>query len=180
MSEKQNRIDALISAEELPSFLRSLAEALEGKPETGGIELPAGIEDFKKIKLALKKSQSGQVSIKLRLKTMAAEQAGEEDETDDEQDKRYKKLKKSMKKTWKKISKKADEGLMPPAETVERFLRESDEMVSYEGFGDEHYEEYATACRQLKAAHEGEQIEPFRVAFTKVESIKKVCHSKYK
>jgi XXXCH domain-containing protein len=53
-------------------------------------------------------------------------------------------------------------------------------MVSYPGFGDEHYHDFSAACLALKKAHAAKDMRLFSERLKEISRIKKECHSSFK
>ncbi|SMF17775.1 GAK system XXXCH domain-containing protein [Desulfovibrio gilichinskyi] len=173
----ESKIEKFIKPDELPDFLRKMAEAIEtGKSE----DMPyfGVIAGFKKLKINISHNQE-QTTIKIKAKP--AKQS-EEQETPDglPQKIKYSSLKKRMKDTFKIIFKDVHAGTLPPKEVVSLFLEDSKLMVTYEGYGDEYYEEYITACEEFKMALDSNNIEEIHKTCDNLNSIKAHCHSQHK
>ncbi|MBI9112569.1 GAK system XXXCH domain-containing protein [Maridesulfovibrio ferrireducens] len=174
---KENKIEKFIKPDELPDFLRKMAEAIEtGKSEDmPGFTFMAG---FKKLKINISHNLE-QTTIKIKAKPAYE---SEEQKTDDGISGRlkYSSLKKRMGDSFKIIFKTIHAGSFPPGETVSQFIEDSKLMVTYEGYGDEYYEEYITACDTFKNAVENNNIEEAHKACDSLNNIKAHCHSQHK
>lgn len=163
---------------ELPAFFRLLADAIE----KGGDGEFAGIDDFRKFKIS-GKNEFGQVTVKVKFKSVgeceAAEEAEECDECRASGTLKYKHLKKRMKSSFRLIFKMIHEGQMPPAEAVESFLADSGLMIGYPGYGDEYYAQYAKVCAAFKAAFESGDLARMGEAVDAIAHEKSRCHAKY-
>ena len=93
---------------------------------------------------------------------------------------KYRPLKKRMKKSFKKIKELVKRNELPPRSLLEDFLAEATVMVSYSGFGDEHYHDFSEACRALKEARDAKDIEKLSLKLAEVSRIKKECHDRFK
>jgi XXXCH domain-containing protein len=171
------KLERYLTREELPAFLRELADALEQAPAEGEF---ACVADFRKLKLAVK-HEFEQVTVKLKAKgpeACAAEEALE-DESGGLGKPKYKHLKKRMKSSFKLLFRMLHEGQMPPEAAVRSFVEDSRLMVSYPGYGDEDYEEYSRAVEEFETAYEQGALELAQEAAHKLSAIKGHCHSRY-
>lgn len=169
---KENRIDKYIAENELPDFLRQLADALE----KGGEGEFVCVEDYKKFKLSAKK-EFGQISIKAKFK--ADKPCEVETGTGEAVKPKYKYLKKRMKSSFKMLIKMAHDGELPPAEAVESFMEDSRLMVTYPGYGDEYYDEYIKVCEAFHKAYKAGDVESVRQNVDRLALLKGQCHAKY-
>ena len=146
--------------------------------ENGGKEELAGVEEFEKIKIAVK-NEFGQISLKAKIKP--PKPCGEETEGADTSVAmpKYKHLKKRMKSTFKLLVKIIHDDQVPPREAVEVFLEDSKLMVSYPGYGDEYYESYTKACEAFKVAFESDDIAKMHETIDVLVHEKSRCHAKY-
>lgn len=163
---------------ELPAFFRLLADDID---KGGDGEFP-GIDGFRKFKIS-GKNEYGQITVKVTFKSTG------ECEADDRFDEceechnggmpKYKHLKKSLKSSFRLLFKMIHEGHMPPAETVEAFLADSERMIGYPGYGDEYYAQYAKVCAEFKAAHESGDLARMGETIDAIAHEKSRCHAKY-
>lgn len=93
---------------------------------------------------------------------------------------KYRPLKKKIKKSFKKIKEWTARNELPPRSLLEDFLAEATVMISYPGFGDEHYHDFSAACLALKKAHDAKDMELFSRRLAEISRIKKQCHGKFK
>lgn len=177
----RNKIERYMSREELPAFLRELADALEGKA-ADGMECP---EDFSKMKLTAKerygkmevnlKTAPGDMEVCLGSEDTPLEPAATKDEKPS-----YKTLKKRMKGSFKMIFRMIHDDTIPPKEAVDEFLADSKLMVDYPGYGDEYYDEYAEVCDAFAAAYEAEDMPELHKTVDMIQSLYSHCHARYK
>lgn len=173
----ESKIEKFIKPEELPDFLRKMAKAIEtGESE----DLPyfGVIAGYEKLKININLNPE-QTTIKIKAKP--AKQFEEQENPDGLPQKiKYSNLKKRMKDTFKTIFKTIHAGTVPPKEVVSMFLEDSKLMVTYEGYGDEYYEEYIAACEEFKTAIDSNNIEEIHKTCDNLNSIKAHCHSQHK
>ena len=93
---------------------------------------------------------------------------------------KYRPLKKRMKETFKKMKRCLERKVLPPRSLVDEFIAEATVMVSYPGFGDEHYQVFTAACVALKEARDAKDLELFFKRLTEISRIKKECHGRFK
>ncbi len=85
-----------------------------------------------------------------------------------------------MKSSFKTIFKSIHAGSLPTAEVMDEFMADSRLMVSYEGYGDEYYNEYITACEDFQKAIDAGNIEAAHKACDELNSIVAHCHAQHK
>lgn len=172
MSE-ESKIARFMEKQELVSFFRDVADALEkgGKP---GLE---ALEDFRKLKIGVK-NEFGQLELKMKIKPEKQEAAAA-DASGQPGLPKYKTLKKRMKSSFKMIFTMLHDGAMPPEQAVESFLSDSDLMVRYAGYGDEYYEDYTKACESFRKAYEAGDVQTLVAAVDALAEQKGRCHAKY-
>jgi XXXCH domain-containing protein len=175
----ETRIERIILRESLPDFFRELAHMFEN----GGGNGMESIAEFRKMKISIEES-SGRIAVQIKFK--GAEPAAEhhpEVKTEEKAPRKplkYKDLKKRMKRSFKAIFTMVHENRMPDREVVEEFLRQSELMVSYPGYGDEYYTEYREACDAFTAAFLQGDMKALHQAFDRIDQAKSHCHNRYK
>ncbi|NCC23649.1 MAG: GAK system XXXCH domain-containing protein [Deltaproteobacteria bacterium] len=164
------KFETIIQRDEAGLFFRSLADSVE---RGGGILQEHGIEiqAFSKIKVSLR--QDGP-SLTVRVKIKAREH------DEENQPPSYKKLKKRMKVYFREIIASLDSGTLPSSEIVSVFLHDCELMVAYEGYGDEHYEQFTALCDELRVSLETGDLERSRQAAEALEACKEQCHDQHK
>ena len=168
-------ISKYVEPAELAEFLRNLADALEN----GGHDEFACVDDFRKIKIAVK-NEYGQINLKAKFKAAKPCDTGTAtDETGAPAKLKYKDLKKRMKSSFRILVKMIHEGAVPPKEAVDAFLADSALMVTFPGYGDEYYESYTNACAEFKAAFESGDQARMHAAVDVLVHEKSRCHAKY-
>jgi len=183
---KKSKIEKYIEPGELPAFLRKIADALEGEASEEDAYLVM-IEGFKKLKINIR-NEYGHTAVKVTAKPMSAHMAKDEcPESEvatpaepDSSKPKFKNLKKQMKASFKIIFKSVHAGILPPPEVVEEFMTDSRLMISFEGYGDEYYNEYIAACEKFQQACADSDVEAAHKACDEINSITAHCHSRYK
>ena len=163
---------------ELPAFFRILADALE---RGGDAEFP-DLGAFRKFKIS-GRHEFGQVSVKVRFKSAQECCSGDDDGVCGEPCvpgmPKYSHLKKRMKNSFRLIFKTIHDGQMPPAEAVKSFLADSELMITYPGYGDEYYAQYAEVCAAFRAAFESGDMDAMGATVDAIAHEKNRCHAKY-
>ncbi|NDV22867.1 GAK system XXXCH domain-containing protein [Desulfovibrio sp. JC022] len=183
---KKSKIEKYIQPGELPAFLRKIADALEGEASADDAYLVM-IEGFKKLKINIR-NEYGHTAVKVTAKPMSVSMTEKEcpeaeiiaPEAQDSSKPKFKSLKKNMKASFKIIFKSVHAGTLPPPEVVEEFMADSKLMVSFEGYGDEYYDEYMAACYKFQQACNDSDVESAHKACDEINSITAHCHSRYK
>lgn len=179
MAEKGSGVERIMSRQEAARYLRRVADQVESGGAAAEAPPEPAIGDFKKLKIGLK-SRGEQVELKIKVKPagFAGEAGGAL--TDKGEKSAYKTLKKKMKSDFKAIRESLVNGGFPPPETVSAFLRDSDAMLAYPGYGDEYYAEYQAACGRFQTAFDGGDLPGCQAACQAIDRIKKACHDQYK
>lgn len=171
------KIDRFLKKEEVPDFLRELAEAMEnGEGDLGCAS------EFRKIKVRVK-DEYGQVSLRVKIKSADECAPGFEEDAEGSAKSsrpRYKDLKDRMGDSFKVIFKMIHQGKVPPRAAVEEFLEDSRLMVTYTGYGDPYYDVYIEACDVFARAYESGDIVELNKAVDVLVHQKGHCHAKYK
>lgn len=177
------KIAKYVDKKELANFLRELADAVEN----GGKDELACVDDFKKMKIAVK-DEYGRISIKAKIKSAAecSEEAESVEMVCDAEGTcapsgkpKYKHLKKRMKSSFRMLVNMIHDDQKPPDEAVQSFLEDSVLMVSYPGYGDEYYESYTAACEAFKAAYQAGDMTKMHETIDVLVHEKSRCHAKY-
>jgi XXXCH domain-containing protein len=188
MKDSERKIRKNIPSRELPTQLRHLADALDGR--TG--ELPSEWSDlpFPIAKLEVKgRAHGDNWALKIKIKAesasspepLPAENAKAVHTTPPpaaKNDLDYKQLKKKMKVAFKEIETSLAANKQPAQEALEAFLRASDLMMAFSGaaYGDAHYPAFRNACQTLRAAYEIPDMAALKAAYATLAQMKKDCH----
>lgn len=177
------KITKHIEADDLPAFLRELADAMEG----GGSGEFDCMDDIERFKIGGKR-EFGKITIKAKFKTSSecrdeelAELAEAEPRTGTIESAKppYSALKKRMRSSFKLLLKTIHDNEMPPDEAVSSFLDDSALMVTYPGYGDEFYAQYTEVCDRFRTAYEARDIDAMHEAVDALIHEKSRCHAKY-
>lgn len=180
------KIENHLEAEQVAGFLRSLADELEGKKEGGLQQYGIDLQDFNKIKLGLRRGETGELFLKIKVKDSRVgpqnaapgktKRGGEEDPVRSD----YKILKKRLKGSFSALGR-AIAGNEPlDRSTVQSFLRDSKKMTDWPGFGDLFYEEYIRLCRAFEDADKAQDPARLAECHRKLTDCMKRCHERYK
>jgi len=180
------KIENSLAAEQVAGFLRTLADELEGAREGGLQQFGIDLHDFNKIKLGLRRGETGELFFKIKVRENAAKerQAVKErpkkggDEDPDQQ--QYKVLKKRLKANFAALGRAILAKELPEPHIMQAFLQDSREMTGRPGFGDPFYEEYSRLCSAFEEADKAK--DPVRLAecFHNLTACMKSCHARYK
>jgi XXXCH domain-containing protein len=168
-------VEKYMSREDLPGFFREFADALEG----GSGDEFACAETFAKLKIRVRE-EYGRFSVRVKFKPagdcdqpVPASQAAAAPRPG------YSTLKKRMKQSFGMIFKMIHQGELPPREAVDDFLAQSALMVTYEGYGDEAYDDYARACAEFSAAYEAADMDALNRTVDLLVHQKAHCHARH-
>ncbi|MBU0481300.1 MAG: GAK system XXXCH domain-containing protein [Proteobacteria bacterium] len=177
MGSREMIFEKLLDLEEVGKLLHKLADTIEGKPDIDISSYDIDLEDFKKIKIQLKKS-GPQLQVKVKIKSRETLVGDNEDVVAPV---KYKTIKKQMKTTFSAMKSSIENNEIPHRYTVERFLDQAKTMISFtnQGYGDEYYEEFMKLCCELKNNHDTGNLELFVTTLHAIESRKTLCHDKY-
>jgi len=172
----ENKLNKYVTEEELAAYFRALADAIE----KGGKDEFACVDDFKKIKIGVKR-EYGQIALKAKFKSTTPYSLPEAEDCGTVMDgkPKYKTLKKRMRSSFKVLIKMIHDGTTPPPEAVEAFLADSALMVTYPGYGDEYYDHYTKACAEFREAYAARDLDRMHVAVDALVHEKSRCHAKY-
>lgn len=186
MASKALKLARVMSAREAAAFLRELADTIESGHIDNMKEFDVHIDDFKKLKIGLKRSGE-EIEIKAKVKYTAPPDPGDTPLAEtgreagaDQATEKYTKLKKRMEKTFKAMDEATKAGSLPDPALVESFLADSARMVTYPGKGDEFYERYGEACRLLADAFASGDVAGTAERLSHLKALRKECHAIYK
>lgn len=180
MGGKKIAIDKTSDVKQIAAFLRLLADELEGKTNSEPNEFGNQLHDFNRLKISLIKQEGGQLSLRLKVKGGKQADTGSTTEFTDIAEQEYRPFKQRYKVTFMELSACANQGALPSPEALARFMAESQQLISFQGFGDPHYNEYQQACLSLEqAVHDG-SLPAFQEKLATINTLKKACHRRYK
>ena len=190
MKSPERKIKQEMPFEEIPVYLRRLADALEKKTEALPEELkdlpePVAKLEIKgkaygadwvvKIKIKAKASPDPEMETAATVETVPAHQTAKPTI-------KYKDLKKRMKTSFEAIGESLTAQRMPESDVFNSFLADSDLMMAFTGekYGEAFYSDYQKACHRLAEAYVAKGWEGFKSAYAELEQLKKKCHKEYK
>ena len=201
MNIKEKKFKKKMDAAELAALFRDIADQLEGSEKINNHTLSDAFIDFNKASLKLKR-KSDSLSVKVKVETQPqldetsptgarpAAEAIARPKTDkvpmpsytsDKMEKpKYKTLKKRMKSSFKMIREALESDHMPMAPILESFIRDSELMVSYPGYGDEYYEAYRNLCSHFSEACNRGDLGALKSLTIELNRMKSDCHKRYK
>ena len=190
MKASERKIKQGMPFEEIPAYLRRLADALEKKVDNLPTELTDLPEPIGKLELKGKaRPDSWDLKIKIKAEPLPELSPGgtdaasaSESAVDGKPQIKYKSLKKRMKTSFKDIGESLAAQKLPDPSVLEAFLTESDIMMAFPGkkYGEPDYPAYREACRQLADAYENRNYAAFKDVYARLEQLKKDCHKAYK
>lgn len=183
---RTRKTERYMARENLPDFLRQLADALEGR-DSEGLECP---NNFIKLKLTARE-EYGQMTVKLKAGPDDLESCiGSEDlapaasaptsSAPRTEELSYKALKKRMKNSFRVIFRMLHDGQIPPEAAVQEFIEDSRTMTTHKGYGDEYYAEYDTATRRFADAYAAKNMTALHDAVDRLQFLKSHCHARFK
>ena len=190
-SSKKAKTKLELPPSEAASLLRQLADALDAGTVSFN-QKDLELTGLVKVSESLKsKDGSDQLEVKLKIVSAApvspettepagAEPAPKAVPKDKGKGPSYKSLKKELAKHFKEIRQAAQEGNMPPAQTVAEFCRLARQMITFPGKGDEHYAAFGDAVTTLESAAAGEDPAAVAAAHATLKEMRSSCHGKYK
>ncbi len=173
MSSKK-KIEFGMNRNELAEFLRTLADCVE-KGKESLPEYDIDLSEYNKFRVSFKKYLDSMV-VKCKIRYN-----GVEEEYEDDPEYQYEILKQRMKTYFRELQESVEAGLFPSREIMSVFLKDSETMTSFSGFGDEkEYTEYMKACNELKQSYDNEDLSNLRRKLHDLEQCKDQCHDKFK
>ena len=192
MKASERKIKQKMPFEDVPAYLRRLADAVERKTEN----LPSELVDLPDpiAKLEIRgKSRNGTWELKIKIKAesppaLAATETSPGGVTEAaapsvaKPDVKYKSLKKRIKTTFRKIGESIAAHKLPEPEVIHTFMADSELMTSFAGakYGEADYPAYQEACRRLAEAYQAQKWDAFKAGYAALNQLKKDCHSAYK
>lgn len=185
-SGRTMKIENHLPAGQVAGFLRALADELEGKNEGGLQGYGIDLQDFNKIKLGLRRGETGELFLKIKVKesagrpTAAAPEKRQKRDDEDPGRLQYKILKKRMKANFATLGKALNAGALPDHSVVQSFLRDAKEMTAWPGYGDPFYDEFNRLCLAFAQADSGKDPARLTECYHDLAACMKSCHERYK
>jgi XXXCH domain-containing protein len=92
----------------------------------------------------------------------------------------FKSVKKDMSRSFKAIKKSLADVTMPSKEDIETFALDCEEMTTYPGKSEEHYQDFLHHVGDMKTAAQKGDHEALARAIAEIGAMKKTCHSSRK
>ena len=191
MKSHERKIKQAMPYEDVPAFLRQLADAIEKKADPLPEELADLPEPLAKLTIKGKPREDGW-EMKVRMKAEAPPAPSLDDAAGPPADQRsgaagqpelsYKDLKKRMKASFKAIGESIENQRLPENGVVSRYMADSQYMTTFSGakYGEGDYPAYRQACRELARAWEARDLEGLQTSYAALDQLKKDCHKLYK
>lgn len=190
---KKIRIEKHLDVGQVATFLRSLADALEGRGASCLEQFGLDLADFTKLKVGLKKGDTGEIVLNLKVrerggarKPKKAQMPGSSIEQETsliarrEEDPGYSKVKRRLKTSWADIGRQLAAGALPSAAIVADFAGAAEEMILFPGYGDPGYAAFAAACEELQNNFAAADIAAMAQTYARIGLLKKDCHGRFK
>ena len=180
MDEKKVTIKKTVDANQAATFLRLLADELEGinspVADAAGIQL----HDFNKLKIALIKEEGGQLALTFKVKEHNRQRPVAATEFTDISEREYGPFKQQLKATYSQLLSLASQATLPAPELLAQFMAQSKRLITFAGFGDPYYHDYWQACLAMEQAVSAGQIAAFQERLAAIQALKKACHQRFK
>jgi XXXCH domain-containing protein len=183
MSDKKVKIEKTLASDQIAAFLRLMADEIEGKGGESLREIGLDLHSFNKIKLGLIKSEGGQLTLTLKVKSDGRQSVDVSEklkEFEDLAEMKYRPLKKIFNDTFRAMARAVTSQSLPAQSLVTDFLAQARAMVAYPGFGDDYYDQFSRTCEQLSTAFLAKDVTGFAEIFSRIAAQKKECHGRYK
>jgi len=181
MEEKKISLNKTLTPQQVAGFLRLLADELEGKTIPESDKLEWQLHDFNKLKIKLIRQEGGQLSLRLKVKDHSSQSTTTAPtEFTDIAEQEYRPFKQELKATFAELNACAGQGQLPSPELLGRFMKQSQRLIAYPGFGDPYYEEYWQTCQLMEQEAKNGSIPGFQEKMTGIASIKRSCHRRFK
>jgi len=133
-----------------------------------------------KLKLSLIKQQGGQLSLRLKIKDNKHVATVSDTEFTDIVEHEYRPFKQRYKATFAELTSCANQSTLPAPGLLLRFMTESQQLISFQGFGDSYYHDFKQACEAMAQAVKGGSVSAFQEKLAAIHAIKKACHQRFK
>lgn len=173
MSEKVKTSLRLANPSDVASFLRMVADRIEGVENQSEPFALGKTEGFSKIELEIKKEELGAYRLKMNAKVPVVEEEDLEIKSGQLKPD-LKELRKRMDKAFKDIKESLYKNTLPAELAVTSFLNDSELITADEA--EEYAPAFKAACTELETAFEQKDIENLIGAFAKIKSLKDTRH----
>jgi XXXCH domain-containing protein len=180
MGDKKIAIDKTLNANQVAAFLRLLADELEGKNNADANEFGSQLHGFNKLKISLIKQEGGQLSLRLKVKDNKHAATVSTTEFTDIAEHEYRPFKQRYKATFAELTSCVSQNSFPSPDLLLRFMAQSQQLISFQGFGDPYYSDYMQACSAMVQAVNGGSILAFQEKMEGINALKKACPQRFK
>lgn len=181
MEGKKITLEKTLDTHQVAAFLRFLADELEGKSSSENNELGWQLHGFNKLKIGLIKKEGGDLSLRLKIKDSGTPPAASSPaEFTDIAEQDYRPFKNTIKSTFSELSSCAAKGRLPSPELLTLFMDQSQQLISFPGFGDQYYDEYWQTCQAMEREAKASNLAGFQEKMAAITAVKKSCHSRFK
>lgn len=191
MKKAEAKIKRTLTPQAAAELLQQLACEIQGEAVATESEFGQLLAGYSKLNLKIKPKEDGlQLNLKIERNIPASHsgepgtgQAVDESEEFDEAKKNkkiYKSLKKRMKAAFKQIAENLDHNRLPEASVLEEFLANSEQMATFQGFGEEHYVDFTAVCNKFRDAYQRKDFRAFQMHFSELDQLKEQCHERYR
>ncbi len=173
MARNDKKMEIILQGSEVTVLLRALAEVFKNPvlPEALKAYGPH-LESCSKFELSLKQL-GGMAELKLKAKGLAES----EEPLPGGRPESYKSVKKRLKTSYKYLQHCLGNLVLPPAEVLDAFLRDSLAMCEHPARGPHDYSRHLSLCNALKTAFDAKDRAAMAGVVAELEIAKKSCHA---
>jgi XXXCH domain-containing protein len=174
MGSDDRKMEIILQGNEVSSLLKALAEAFRSPvlPEALKAFGPH-LETCAKFEFSLKQL-GGMAEFKVKAKGLPRQGEGAAHAS---RPASYKTVKKRLKTSYKYLQHSLGNLLLPPAEVMDAFLRDSLAMCEHPDRGGHDYGAHLQLCNELKNAFDRKDRAGMVAVITEIEAAKKTCHA---
>ncbi|MBA3014613.1 MAG: GAK system XXXCH domain-containing protein [Proteobacteria bacterium] len=180
MEEKKITLEKTLDTKQVASFLRLLADELEGKSSFEGNEFGWQLHGFNKLKIGLIKKEGGHLSLRLKIKDSGTAPPAPPSEFTDIAEQEYRPFKQIIKSTFALLTSCANQGRLPSPELLVNFMDQSRKLIAFKDFGDIYYDEYWQTCQAMEHEVNKGVLTGFQEKLAAITDLKKSCHHRFK
>lgn len=174
MGSSDTKIEIILQADEVAVLLKALAGGFRHAIEPEALKAIAPhLENCTKLELSIKQL-GGMAELKLKAKGLGLPG---QDSAQEPGGGSYKAIKKRMKTSFKFLQHSVDALILPPAEIVDAFLKDSLAMCAHPDRGGADYGPYLEILNVFKAAYDNKDRTAVATAMEALNLSKKSCHA---
>ncbi len=175
MGDKRKTSLRFANPADVASFIRMIADQVEGiETDTETMSMPS-IQDFEKIDLEIKREEAGAFRLKMKAKLPGVEEEVDEEDVEVEAEEPkadFKTLRKRMDKAFKDIKQALYKDTLPVELSVNTFLQDSEYLVDNDEGGNDFYPAFKDACTEFESAFEQKDVPALIGVFARIKTIK--------